>query len=248
MLLTPDQRARYHRQLLLPEVGEEGQERLLSSRVLVVGAGGLGSAAAFYLAAGGVGALGIVDDGRVELSNLQRQILHTTGRVGMAKAESARLTLSALNPEVRILTYTCRLGEDNALELVSSFDVVVSALDNMETRFVLNEACVHLGKPLVEGGVEGFIGRVMTIVPGEGPCFRCVFTPRSGARPEAEAFPVFATTPGVIGVLQAQEVFKLLLGKGTPLVGRILFYDGLTGSFCEQKVNRVSTCPCCGGG
>lgn len=250
MALTEAQRNRYQRQIIMEEVGEEGQMRLAAGRVLVVGAGGLGSAAAFYLAAAGVGTLGIIDDGEVELSNLQRQILHTTGRVGMPKAASAGLTLKALNPEIKINTYHLRLDKANAADLIGPYDIVVGALDNFETRYLVNETCVMLGKPLVEGGVRGFNGLLMTVLPGRGPCYCCVFPPAAPAGSQApvseEPIPVFATSPGVIGTLQAHEALKLLLKVGTPLVGRILFYDGLTGSFYEQEVKQAPNCPCCG--
>ncbi|MGB9791620.1 MAG: HesA/MoeB/ThiF family protein [Thermacetogeniaceae bacterium] len=248
--LSEEQRERYQRQILLPEISEEGQLVLGNRRVLIVGAGGLGSPAAFYLAAAGVGTIGIIDDGEIELSNLQRQILHTTQRIGMPKVDSARLTLNALNPEVNIVTYKTRLTASNAKEIIEGYDLVVGALDNLESRYILNEACVALRKPLVEGGVRGFSGMLMTILPGEGPCYSCVFPRRTFSQRdsagEAEPIPMFATTPGVIGVLQANEALKLLLGIGTPLVGKILFFDGLAASFNELEVHREPDCECCG--
>ncbi|HHW39685.1 MAG TPA: HesA/MoeB/ThiF family protein [Syntrophomonadaceae bacterium] len=248
--LSEQQRERYQRQLILPEIGEEGQLRLAAGKVLIVGAGGLGSPAAFYLAAAGVGTIGIVDDGEIELSNLQRQILHNTSRIGMPKVESAKLTLNALNPEVNIIPYHTRLTACNAPGIIENYDLVVSALDNTDTRYIVNEACVALRKPLVEGGVRGFGGMLMTILPGEGPCYSCVFPrpSRNGEHLSAarSPIPMFGTSPGVIGVLQAHEALKLLLKTGTPLVGKILFYDGITSSFCEQEVRREPHCSCCG--
>lgn len=249
-LLSEEQRERYQRQLLLPEIGEEGQLRLATGKVLIVGAGGLGSPAAFYLAAAGVGTIGIIDDGEIELSNLQRQILHTTPRIGMPKVDSAKLTLNALNPEVNIITYNTRLNSGNAREIIEGYDLVVSALDNLESRYLLNEACVALRKPLVEGGVRGFSGMLMTILPGEGPCYSCVFPRQISSQQDlaarTEAIPMFATTPGVIGVLQAHEALKLLLKTGTPLVGKLLIYDGITSSFSELEVHREPDCEHCG--
>ncbi len=248
--LSAEQRERYQRQLFLPEIGEEGQLRLKKGRVLIAGAGGLGSPVAFYLAAAGVGTIGIIDDGEIELSNLQRQILHTTPRLGMPKVDSAKLTLNALNPDVNIVALRTRLTASNAREIVEEYDLVVSALDNLESRSTLNEACVALRKPLVEGGVRGFSGMLMTILPGTGPCYSCVFPRKAFSQrefsEESEALPVFATTPGVIGALQANEALKLLLGIGSPLVGKILFFDGLTASFSELEVQREPDCECCG--
>lgn len=249
-MFSDQERERYSRQMMIDGFGEEGQLRLASGRVLVVGAGGLGSPVAYYLAAAGVGTLGIIDDQQVELSNLQRQILHSTSRIGMPKVESAKKTLSDLNPEIKVNPYNFRLTAVNAKELIERYDIVVNALDNEETRYLVNEACVALQKPLVEGGVEGFHGRLMTILPGKGPCYACVFPPvRHNAVIASEQggpLPMLSTSPGIIGVLQAHEVLKLLLKQGEPLVGRLLFYDGLTTSFYELKVRRAADCPCCG--
>lgn len=248
-MLKEQERERYSRQLIIDGFGEEGQERLAAGKVLVVGAGGLGSAAAYYLAAAGVGTIGIIDDQDVELSNLQRQILHDTGRIGMSKAESAKMTLSALNPEIEVIPYDFRLTAANARELVERYDIVVAALDNEETRYLINEVCVTLRKPLVEGGVLGFSGRLMTVLPGVGPCYACVFPPSrrvGGEEPDAGGpLPVLSTSPGIIGVLQAHEVLKLLLKVGNPLVGRMLFFDGMSTSFHELEVKRAGDCPCC---
>lgn len=246
--LSEEQKERYLRQIIIGEVGEEGQLRLLAGRVVVIGAGGLGSPAGYYLAASGVGTIGLVDDGEVELSNLQRQILHNTAGLGLPKVESAAKTLNALNPEVRVIPYHLRLDRANARAIIKDFDLVVSALDNLETRYLVNEICVELGKPLIEGGVSGFWGMVTTIIPGQGPCFECLFPKpvTTAGQPEGSApIPVFSTTPGVIGTLQAHEALKLLLGVGTPLAGRLLFFDGKSGSFSEQEVRREPDCPCC---
>ncbi|HHV35958.1 MAG TPA: HesA/MoeB/ThiF family protein [Syntrophomonadaceae bacterium] len=244
MISTQDQE-RYARQIMIDEIGDEGQLRLARSKVLVVGAGGLGSASLYYLAAAGVGTIGVIDDQTVELSNLQRQILHTTARIGMPKVESAEITLQALNPEITVVPYHFRLEKSNARKLIAQYDLVVTALDNEETRHLVNETCVNLHKPLVEGGVQGFLGRLTTIIPGEGPCYACMF-PDTGGKSSEDPFPMFATSPGVIGVLQAHEALKLLLEIGTPLVGRLLFYDGLSTSFYELEVQRAPECPCCG--
>lgn len=250
-MISSQDRERYGRQIMLEEVGEQGQLRLAKSRVLVVGAGGLGSAVLYYLAAAGIGTIGVVDDQDVELSNLQRQILHSTARIGVPKVVSAKQTLLALNPGITIHPYHIRIDWTNAADLVSQFDLVISALDNEETRFLLNENCVSLRKPMVDGGVKGFYGRLLTILPGEGPCYACIF-PHKDNRPfkeqgsEDRAIPVFSTTPGIIGVLQAQEALKILLGVGKALVGKMLFYDGLTTTFQQLEVGRVSDCPCCG--
>ncbi|HHY40264.1 MAG TPA: HesA/MoeB/ThiF family protein [Syntrophaceticus sp.] len=249
-MISVQDRERYERQIMLEEIGEQGQLRLAKSRVLVVGAGGLGSAVLYYLAAAGIGTIGVVDDQNVELSNLQRQILHSTARIGMPKVVSAKQTLLDLNPGITILPYHIRLDRSNAAELVSQYDLVISALDNEETRFLLNENCVSLRKPMVDGGVQGFYGRLLTILPGEGPCYACIFPhkdDRSFKKQGSEdmAIPVFSTTPGIIGILQAQEAFKILLGVGTALVGKILFYDGLTTTFQKLEVGRVNGCTCC---
>lgn len=249
-MISNEDRERYSRQIIISEIGEEGQMRLSRGKILVVGAGGLGSAVLYYLAAAGVGTIGVIDDQDVELSNLQRQILHTTPRIGMSKVESASITLHALNPGITINPYHCRLEPSNAEEIVSQYDLVVSALDNEETRYLVNDTCIKLNKPMVEGGVQGFHGRLMTIVPGESPCYACVFPRSRNAGNKQNTvhgfFPMMATSPGVIGVLQAHEALKILLKTGTLLVGRILFYDGLTTAFHELEVRRAPDCPCCG--
>lgn len=246
--LTEEEVVRYSRQLVLPEVGGAGQARLRAASVLVVGAGGLGSPAALYLAAAGVGRLGLADGDRVDLSNLQRQILHTSRDVGRPKVESARSRLLELNPLVRVEVHGERVEEANAARLVGGYDLVVSAVDNPEGRYALNDACVRLGRPLVEAGVVGFRGFLMTVLPGRGPCFRCVFPEPPPAPATCAEAGVLGALTGVLGSLQALEVLKLLLSRGEPYVGRLLTVDGLSGRFREVPWPRDPACPACGGG
>ncbi|WP_084667114.1 HesA/MoeB/ThiF family protein [Thermanaeromonas toyohensis] len=239
---------RYSRQIILPNIGGKGQKKLKQSKVLVVGAGGLGSPAAYYLAAAGVGTIGIVDGDAVELSNLQRQILHNTKRVGLPKAESARETLLALNPHITVNVHQLRLSKDNVLELITGYEVIVDAVDNFPARYLLNDACVMAGKPLVEAGVLQWDGLVMTIKPREGPCYRCIFPepPPPGAVPTCREAGIIGVVPGVIGAIQATEVLKLLLGIGEGLIGRLLIYNGLEMRFREVRAERNPACPVCG--
>jgi len=245
---TDDQLQRYSRQLILAEVGGEGQRRLQQAKVLVIGAGGLGSPAALYLAAAGVGHIGIVDSDAVELSNLQRQLLHTTADVGTAKVDSARRTLIALNPETEVLTYPLRLTSQNILGVIADYDIVVDATDNHPARFLINDACVLSRKPFAHGSVLRFEGQVMTILPGEGPCYRCLFEqpPPPGLLPSCQEAGVLGAVPGVIGTIQATEVIKWVLGKGKLLVGRLLIYDALNLEFRQVAVPRNPDCPVCG--
>jgi molybdopterin/thiamine biosynthesis adenylyltransferase/rhodanese-related sulfurtransferase len=246
--LSPAERARYRRHLVIPEVGEAGQRRLLASRVLCVGAGALGSPNTLYLAAAGVGTIGLVDDDVVDESNLQRQVLHDTASVGLPKTESARRALHALNPGVRVEEHRTRLTRDNALEILSRYDVIVDGSDNFPTRYLVNDACVLLGKPNVHGSVFRFEGQVTTFVPGRGPCYRCLFPapPPPELAPSCQEAGVLGVVPGIIGSLQAAEVLKLVLGTGTPLVGRLLAYDALEQTFRELKYRRAPDCPACG--
>lgn len=239
---------RYSRQIILPNIGGKGQKKLKQSKVLVVGAGGLGSPVAYYLAAAGVGTIGIVDGDAVELSNLQRQILHNTERVGLPKTESARQTLLALNPHITVNVHQLRLSKDNVLDLISGYEVIVDGVDNFPARYLLNDACVMAGKPLVEAGVLQWDGLVMTIKPREGPCYRCIFPepPPPGAVPTCQEAGIVGVIPGVIGAIQATEVLKLLLGVGEGLVGRLLIYNGLEMRFREVRAERNPTCPVCG--
>lgn len=239
---------RYSRNILLREVGIKGQRKLLRSRVLVVGAGGLGSPAGLYLAAAGVGTIGVVDSDVVELSNLQRQILHRTSGVGKSKAESARESLTALNPEVEVVAYPLRLGASNVFEIIEDYDVVIDGVDNFPARYLLNDACYFSRKPLVEAGILGFDGMVMTIKPGVGPCYRCVFPepPPPGAVPACAEAGVLGALAGVIGAVQAVEALKLLLDIGHTYTGRILVYHGLDGGFREVSWAPNPSCPLCG--
>jgi len=241
------QAKRYNRQIIMPQVGEAGQERLLKAKVLVIGAGGLGSPAIYYLAAAGVGNIGVVDQDAVELSNLQRQILHDMERLGTPKAVSAQKAVGRLNPDVMLRPYVMALNKDNAEEIIQGYEVVVNAVDNGETRQLVNAVCVKAGKPLVEGGVTNFSGYATTIVPGQGPCYRCIFpnTDRPAVPTIDLSRGVIGALPGVVGSMQALETIKLLLGIGELLVGRLLVFDGLSLSFREVKVERRSNCQTC---
>jgi adenylyltransferase/sulfurtransferase len=245
--LTREQRHRYQRNLLLPGVGVEGQEKLLGGGVLVVGAGGLGSPVAYYLAAAGVGRLGLVDADVVDLSNLQRQILHATGDIGRLKVESAKDKLVALNPEVRVEVFPGRLDAAGAVSLIERYDLVVDCTDNFATRFLLNDTCLRLGKPFIYGGVLSFAGQVMTVRPEAGPCLRCLFPHEPDPHaPGGAEVGVLGAVPGVIGAIQGTEAIKYLLELGDLLVGRLLTYDALSMTFCEVSVEWESGCPACG--
>ncbi len=252
--LSGEERERYARHLSIPEVGEKGQERLLDSKVLLVGAGGLGSPAAFYLAAAGIGTIGIVDDDIVDRSNLQRQILHTDARVGTLKVESAAKTLAALNPAVRIDEYPERLDSGNVERIFAGYDVVVDGTDNFPTRYLVNDACVKLGIANVHGSVFRFEGQVSVFWPGRqenpGPCYRCLYPepPPIELAPSCADAGVLGVLPGVIGLLQAVETIKILVGVGEPLVGRLLHYDALRPRFSELRLERDAACPYCGEG
>ena len=247
-MLTCEEKARYARQLVIPEIGEEGQERLKLSKVLIVGAGGLGSPAAMYLACAGVGTIGLVDEDIVSISNLQRQILHSMDSLGMKKAESGKQTLARLNPHVHVETYSMRLTPESAKGIIADYDLVVDAVDNLTTRYLVNDACVALGKPLVEAGVMRFDGMILTVLPGKGPCFRCVFPspPPEDTSATAGEIGIFGPIPGMIGCAEALEAVKVLLGMGTPLVGRLLLLSGLDMAWHEVKVSRDLKCPVCG--
>jgi len=246
--LTPEQRMRYSRHTMLPEVGVDGQLKLLNSKVLLIGAGGLGAPSAFYLAAAGVGTMGIVDDDVVDESNLQRQVIHNTERVGMPKTESARLSIQALNPDVEVVEHNTRLDADNVLEIIEDYDVIVDGADNFPTRYLLNDASVRLRKPVVSASILAFDGQISTFVPYEGPCYRCLYPvpPPPEMAPSCGAAGVLGVMAGVIGLLQANEVIKLVAGIGEPLIGRLLLYDSLATRFTELKVNRDPDCPICG--
>ncbi len=249
-LLTDAERARYSRQLLIPEIGQEGQRRLLDSRVLLIGAGGLGSPSGLYLAAAGVGTLGIVDDDVVDESNLQRQVLHAADRVGMAKTQSAEMTLTALNPGVTVIQHRVRLDESNVGELVAAYDVIVDGTDNFETRYLLNDVAVAHRKPVVHGSIYRWDGQVTTFVPYKGPCYRCLYPsqPPDELAPACSVAGVLGVLPGIIGLLQANEVIKLVLGVGETLAGRMLLFDAMSTSFDEIRLWRDPACPACGDG
>src|SRR6184192_3942124 len=245
---SAEQAQRYSRHLLIPEVGEAGQHKLLKSKALLIGAGGLGSPAAFYLAAAGVGTLGIVDSDVVDATNLQRQILHSTERIGEPKADSAKATLEALNPDVKIVGYQERLTSENIDRILSEYDVVVDGADNFPTRYLLNDASVKHNKPVVHGSIYRFEGQVTVFKPHEGPCYRCLFPtpPPPELAPSCAEGGVLGVLPGVIGSLQANEALKLALGIGEPLVGRLLLFDALSAEFNEMKLRRDPNCPVCG--
>jgi adenylyltransferase/sulfurtransferase len=246
--LSPEQRRRYSRHLLIPEVGEEGQRKLLDAKVLLVGAGGLGSPAALYLAAAGVGTLGVVDADVVDDSNLQRQVLHTTDRVGMSKVESARTAITALNPDVNVVAHETHLDQSNVLDIFADYDVILDGTDNFATRYLINDACVLLGKPNAHGSIFRFEGQATTFVPGVGPCYRCLFPtpPPPELAPSCAEAGVLGLLPGMVGMIQATEVAKLILGIGEPLIGRLLTYDALEMEFRELRLSRDPACPMCG--
>jgi molybdopterin/thiamine biosynthesis adenylyltransferase/rhodanese-related sulfurtransferase len=245
--LGPAQRERYRRHLVVPEIGEAGQGKLLDAKVLVMGLGGLGSPAALYLAAAGVGTLGLVDSDLVDLSNLQRQVIHTIDRAGLPKTESAEVAIAALNPDVRVVPFHERLTAANVLRILEPFDLVLDGGDNFPTRYLLNDACVKLGKPNIHGSIFRFEGQVTTFVPGKGPCYRCLYpeAPPPEFAPSCAEAGVLGVLPGIVGLLQTNEALKLLLGTGEALVGRLLTFDALGTRFAEMKLRRDPACPVC---
>ena len=246
--LNREEFLRYGRHLIIPEVGLEGQRKLKSASVLIIGAGGLGSPLAFYLTAAGVGRIGIVDFDVVDLSNLQRQILHTTKDVGRSKLESAREKLESLNPNVKIETYEMRLTSENALDLIKEYDIVVDGTDNFPTRYLVNDACVFLKKPNVYGSIFRFEGQVSVFYADKGPCYRCLYKepPPPGLVPSCAEGGVLGVLPGIIGTIQALETIKLILGIGEPLIGKLLLFDALKMKFRELKLRKDPECPVCG--
>jgi len=246
-VLSPEQRNRYQRHLLLPEVDVAGQVRLLRSKVLLLGAGGLGSPAALYLAAAGVGTIGIVDMDVVDASNLQRQILHNLDRLGERKVDSAKKALTAINPDVNVVTYDVRLGADNILDIFSGYDLIVDGTDNFPTRYLVNDASLKLDIPVVHGSIFRFEGQASVYMPHQGPCYRCQVPepPPADLAPSCAEAGVLGVLPGIIGSLQAMEAIKVLLGIGDPLIGRLLAYDALEGTFRTFKLNRDPNCPAC---
>jgi sulfur-carrier protein adenylyltransferase/sulfurtransferase len=248
--LNPEQTLRYARHTMLPEVGEVGQLKLLKSKVLCLGAGGLGSPAAYYLAAAGVGTLGMIDDDVVDASNLQRQILHSTDRIGMPKVESAQKTLTGLNPDVKVVPYKARLTSENVMEILKEYDVIVDGMDNFPTRYLLNDASIKLDKPVVHASIYRFEGQLTTFIPFKGPCYRCLYPapPPPDMAPSCQEAGVLGVLPGVVGVLQATEAIKLILNIGQTLAGRLLMFDALATKFRELKLRRDPQCPTCGEG
>jgi sulfur-carrier protein adenylyltransferase/sulfurtransferase len=245
---TPDQLIRYSRHFLLPEVGEDGQAKLLQAKVLMVGAGGLGSPSAYYLAAAGVGTIGIIDNDVVDVSNLQRQILHANDRVGMPKVESAKKTLEALNPDVKVIPYQAKLTSENIMDIIKDYDFVVDGCDNFPTRYLVNDACVLTGKPNVHGSIFQFEGQATVFYPGKGPCYRCLYPepPPAELAPSCAEAGVLGVLPGLIGVIEALEAIKLILGKGDQLVGRLLCFNTLTMEINMLNLRRDPNCPMCG--
>lgn len=246
--LTPNEVARYSRHLIMPEVGVDGQKRLKASSVLLIGAGGLGSPLGLYLAAAGVGRIGLVDFDVVDFSNLQRQVLHGTPDVGRPKLQSAAERLRAINPEVQLDLYETRLSSANAFDIFRPYDIVIDGTDNFPTRYLVNDACVLLGKPNVYGSIFRFDGQASVFAPPAGPCYRCLYPepPPPGEVPSCAEGGVLGILPGVVGCIQATEAIKLILGKGSPLIGRLLLYDALQMKFQEFKVRRNPRCPLCG--
>jgi molybdopterin/thiamine biosynthesis adenylyltransferase/rhodanese-related sulfurtransferase len=245
--LSAEQRERYSRHLLIPEIGVEGQQKLLDAKVLLLGAGGLGSPIALYLAAAGVGTLGIVDDDDVDLSNLQRQVIHNSERIGVPKVDSAEESIRALNPDVKVVKHKTRLDSSNILEIIDGWDVIVDGVDNFPTRYLLNDASVRLKIPVVSASILGFDGQLSVFKPYEGPCYRCLFRepPPAELAPSCGANGVLGVLPGTMGLLQATEVIKLIAGIGEPAIGRLLLYDALGATLTEVKVHRDPECPIC---
>lgn len=246
--LTAEQRERYSRHTLMPEVGIDGQVKLLNAKVLLLGAGGLGAPTALYLAAAGIGKIGLVDDDVVDLSNLQRQVIHNNSRIGQPKTSSARQTIEALNPDVEVVEHNFRLDASNILDVIKDYDIIVDGADNFPVRYLLNDASVRLKKPVVSASILSFDGQISTFVPYEGPCYRCLYPtpPPPELAPSCSANGVLGVMVGQMGTLQANEVIKLVLGIGEPLIGRLLLYDALGTRFTELKVRRDPECPICG--
>jgi len=248
---TEEQIKRYARHIILPEVGGKGQEKLLNSKVLVIGAGGLGSPAILYLAAAGVGTIGIVDFDVVDLSNLQRQIIHNTERVGTPKVESAKRTVEMLNPDVKVITYNTRISKENIMDIIKDYDVVLDGTDNFPTRFLINDACYFAGKPLVSAAMLRFEGQVSVFdfrVKEQSPCYRCLFPepPPPGLVPSCQEAGILGSIGGIMGCIQATEAIKLILGMGEPLVGKLLIMDALSMDFRKVKLRKDPNCPLCG--
>ncbi len=244
---TDEQVYRYSRHIILPDVGGKGQKKLLQAKVLLVGAGGLGSPTAMYLAAAGVGTLGIVEFDNVDLSNLQRQLLHRTKDVGRPKLDSAEDTINSLNPDVKVVKHPVVLDSTNVMDIIKDYDIVVNGTDNFPTRYLVNDACVFAGKPLVDGSIFMFEGQATVYDAKRGPCYRCLFPtpPPPGEVPSCQEAGVLGVLPGIIGSIEAIETIKLILGKGEPLIGRLLLFDALAMEFREMKVEKDPNCPVC---
>ena len=245
---TDEQIERYSRHIILPEVGGAGQQKMLEARILLLGAGGLGSPAAYYLAAAGIGNLGIVDFDQVDLSNLQRQIIHSTERIGMLKTESAKKTIQALNPDVNVTLYNEKIDSSNILSIIKDYDYVVDGSDNFPTRYLANDACVMENKTLIHGSIYRFEGQVTVFKPNSGPCYRCLYPepPPPGMSPNCQEGGVLGVLAGIVGNLQVVEVLKLILGIGEPLVGKLLIYDALKTEFRNLNLRKDASCPLCG--
>jgi len=249
-IMTQDQALRYARHTMLPEIGEAGQVKLLRSKVLCLGAGALGSSSGIYLGAAGVGTLGFIDDDVVDASNLQRQILHATDRIGTPKVESARKAINSLNPDVKVVAHATRLSAENVLDIIKDYDVIIDGADNFPSRYLLNDAALKLGKPVIHASIYRFEGQVTSFVPNQGPCYRCLYPapPPADMAPSCQEAGVLGVLPGVVGVLQATEAIKLIVGIGKTLAGRLLIYDALNSKFREMKLRRDPACPTCGEG
>jgi adenylyltransferase/sulfurtransferase len=248
MEFTEDQIQRFSRHIILPEVGGKGQAKIFAAKVFIIGAGGLGSPVGYYLTAAGVGTIAMIDNDNVELSNLQRQIAHSTNTIGMPKVESAKKTFQALNPDVKIVAIKDRITRNNIFDLIRGYDIVIDGSDNFPTRYLINDACVLAGKPLVSGAILRFEGQVTTILPRKGHCYRCLFEemPPAGLVPSCQEAGVLGVLPGIIGGLQAMEVLKLILGQGEVLQNELLIYHALTTTFRKVKVPKNPKCPVCG--
>jgi len=248
MVLREDQIERYSRQIILPGMGGKGQEKLLDAKVLIIGAGGLGSPAGLYLASAGIGTIGIVDSDKVELNNLQRQILHSSSNVGMYKVESAKEKMTGINPDVKVINHNLRVDSKNISDIIRDYDIVIDGSDNFPTRYLVNDACVLNGKPLSHGGIFRFDGQVITILPHESACYRCLFPepPPPGLAPSCQEAGILGAVAGVIGTIQANEVLKYILGIGDLLAGKLLVFSALDSSFRQVKVPRDAKCPICG--
>lgn len=248
MNLREDQIERYSRQIILPNVGGKGQEKLLNAKVLIIGAGGLGSPCALYLASAGIGKIGIVDSDKVELNNLQRQIIHSTKNVGKPKVDSAKERMNEINTDVGVITYNIRLGSQNIMGVIKDYDIIVDGSDNFPTRYLVNDACVLSKKPFSHGGIFRFDGQAITVLPGESACYRCLFPepPPPGLVPSCQEAGILGAVAGIIGVIQANEVLKYILGIGNMLAGKLLIFNALDSSFRQVKVPKDPSCPVCG--